>query len=186
MAAHYKTAVAVVAACWLCPLPSAVGREWVDATGKYRREAEFVGMEGNIVRLRQPDGSNLRIPLESLSDADQQFVKTALREPAGQRAPVDQLQVAPPASNRGPANASASAPGVSAAWREAAKPGGGPGSAQPFPAHPENPLRNVTEAAPIEDRADQSSAKPPEPILPDGDKGIADASTIMSKLGHVF
>lgn len=51
-------------------------RMWTDISGKYHCEARFVGlMDGSFVRLQRPDGQYVRILLEKLSLADQQFVR---------------------------------------------------------------------------------------------------------------
>lgn len=53
----------------------AAAREWVDATGKFKVEAEFVALRGGKVILEKPDGSVLSIPLDRLSASDQEHAK---------------------------------------------------------------------------------------------------------------
>lgn len=54
-------------------------REWVDSTGKHRIQAEFVELDGNDVRLkRDKDGKDIVIPLNKLSDADQEYIRSIL------------------------------------------------------------------------------------------------------------
>jgi len=51
-------------------------RLWTDISGRYHCEARFVGLvDGNSVRLQRVDGHYVRIVLEKLSLADQQFVQ---------------------------------------------------------------------------------------------------------------
>ena len=56
---------------------SAVGRR-IWTSGKFTADAEFVGLEGNIVRLRRVSGIGTRIPFEKLSALDQQWIQTHL------------------------------------------------------------------------------------------------------------
>ncbi len=64
--------VASVAAM-LCAV--AAGREWTDDTGQHRTEAEFVDLHEQTVRLKKPDGSIVRLPLNRLSRADQEHIR---------------------------------------------------------------------------------------------------------------
>ncbi len=41
---------------------------WSDTTGKFRIEAEYVGVEGTNVVLRKPDGKTLNVPINRLSE----------------------------------------------------------------------------------------------------------------------
>ena len=66
------------------------GREWTDSTGQYKIEAEFAGAINNIVRLRKPDGVVVEIPIERLSQEDQDLVRglshtTANSKPTAQQ-----------------------------------------------------------------------------------------------------
>ncbi|GAA4452719.1 SHD1 domain-containing protein [Novipirellula rosea] len=56
--------------------PFAFTREWTDATGKYKVEAEFDGVVTGKVRLVKPDGSILAVPLERLSEGDQEHIRS--------------------------------------------------------------------------------------------------------------
>ena len=52
----------------------AAGRElrtWKDGSGKFSIEAALVGVEGGKVTLRKADGSTTKVPLSTLSEADQ-------------------------------------------------------------------------------------------------------------------
>ena len=53
-------------------------REWADATGKFKIDAELADVAGGNVRLKRPTGDVTSIPLARLSAADQEFIKTAL------------------------------------------------------------------------------------------------------------
>jgi len=56
------------------PTPS-VPRTWTDATGNFTLEATFRGVIGGNVRLEKADGSVISIPLEKLSEADQEWIR---------------------------------------------------------------------------------------------------------------
>ena len=58
----------------------ASAREWSDATGKFRVEAEFVELKDDVVQLRRDDGKTLRIPLGRLSAKDRAFLKEKIAE----------------------------------------------------------------------------------------------------------
>jgi len=61
-------------------LASAVGqaeaRTWTDATGRYTIQGDFEKLEKGTVNIRRDDGKLVRIPLEKLSEADRQHVRT--------------------------------------------------------------------------------------------------------------
>ena len=50
-------------------------RTWTDKTGKFKVSAELVEVQDGKALLRRADGKEISVPLERLSDADQQFVK---------------------------------------------------------------------------------------------------------------
>lgn len=50
-------------------------REWTDSTGRYKVEAEIVEVTDDGVRLRKSDGSESTVPLNRLSEADQQYAQ---------------------------------------------------------------------------------------------------------------
>jgi len=56
--------------------PEPVIREWTSTVGS-KIEAEFVGVENGVAKLKKRDGSELRVPLDKLSDADQQWIRSA-------------------------------------------------------------------------------------------------------------
>lgn len=51
-------------------------REWSDASGSIKVDAEYVGQKDGAVILRKPDGKLATVLIDKLSPADQQFVKT--------------------------------------------------------------------------------------------------------------
>jgi hypothetical protein len=50
-------------------------RTWTDSTGQFKTKARFGGMAGGNVKLIKRDGSKLTLPLERLSDEDQEWIK---------------------------------------------------------------------------------------------------------------
>ena len=57
-------------------------REWTDATGRFKTEAELVKVEADKVFLKkQSDGATIQVPIAKLSQADQAYLKT-LESPA--------------------------------------------------------------------------------------------------------
>jgi hypothetical protein len=54
-------------------------RTWRDATGQHSIDAEYRGMTGTIVSLKKRDGTILKVPLERLSDEDQEWIKRRSR-----------------------------------------------------------------------------------------------------------
>lgn len=52
-----------------------LAREWTDATGKFKTEAELVKVEEGVVFLKkQSDGATIQVPLARLSAADQAYL----------------------------------------------------------------------------------------------------------------
>lgn len=51
-------------------------RRWTDSTGKYTVEAEFVGFKDGKVQLKKEDGKTITVPIDKLSEADQEFMHT--------------------------------------------------------------------------------------------------------------
>jgi SLA1 Homology Domain 1 (SHD1) protein len=53
----------------------AIAREWTDATGKFKTEAELVKVEAGVVFLKkQSDGATIQVPLARLSATDQAYL----------------------------------------------------------------------------------------------------------------
>ena len=57
----------------------APARTWTDSTGKHKIEGEFVKLADGQVDIRRDDGKLVRIPLEKLSEADQQHARKAAK-----------------------------------------------------------------------------------------------------------
>ena len=54
-------------------------RTWTDATGKHKIEAKFGAVIAGKVKLIKRDGSTVQIPLENLSDDDQDWINNRRR-----------------------------------------------------------------------------------------------------------
>jgi hypothetical protein len=67
------------------PCAAAELRTWTDAEGSGQVEAELVGFFAGWVRLKQPDGTLINLPVTHLSKADREFVR--------QNAPRRQIRV---------------------------------------------------------------------------------------------
>lgn len=53
----------------------AEARKWTDKTGKFSVEADFVSLADGAVNLKRPDGQVIKIPLEKLSETDQEVAR---------------------------------------------------------------------------------------------------------------
>ena len=53
-------------------------RQWTDQTGKFSVDAALAGIKQGKVALRKRDGSYIIVPLDSFSDADQDYVRDAV------------------------------------------------------------------------------------------------------------
>jgi WD40 repeat protein len=56
----------------------ASAREWSDASGKFRVQAELVSVRGDKVVLEKKDGSIIAVPIDKLCQADRDFIKQHL------------------------------------------------------------------------------------------------------------
>lgn len=57
-------------------LPEIQAREWGDATGKYRVQAELVEVKDDVVKLRRADGVILSVSMKDLSKVDRDYIKS--------------------------------------------------------------------------------------------------------------
>jgi hypothetical protein len=57
----------IIFANWFA-MSSVIAETWVDRSGSFRIEAEFVGVQGKEVALKKSDGSIIRVPIAKLSD----------------------------------------------------------------------------------------------------------------------
>ena len=63
-------------------LTVALARKWIDSTGEYTVEAEFVDFKDGKIQLRKANGNVVAVPIEKLSESDRAFVKSASAEAA--------------------------------------------------------------------------------------------------------
>lgn len=64
------------------PPPAATAsRTWTDSSGKFTIEAKYISFDGGQVTLQQPDGKQLRLPLDKLSAADRTYVTEQASRP---------------------------------------------------------------------------------------------------------
>lgn len=54
----------------------AAGRQWKDRTGNFSIEAEFIDLKNNKVYLEKTDGDVISVPIEKLSYADYDYLRT--------------------------------------------------------------------------------------------------------------
>ena len=50
-------------------------RTWTDSSGQYHVKAKFRGMANRVVKLELEDGNIISLPLEKLSDDDQECIR---------------------------------------------------------------------------------------------------------------
>lgn len=67
--------IMLVEPCWAQP----ENRTWTSADGNYTTQATFLGYEAKIVRLGKADGSEISVPIESLSYPDRFYVRDQLK-----------------------------------------------------------------------------------------------------------
>ena len=76
--ARRSSTYVLVGAIWLSVISSTLCgevRTWVDRTGKYRVEAEFVRVRDDKVTLRNSSGKEVTLPIARLSSPDQDFIR---------------------------------------------------------------------------------------------------------------
>ena len=54
--------------------PEASPRRWTDQSGEFEVVAFLVAADGDQVQLRKPDGTEISVPINQLSDSDQTVV----------------------------------------------------------------------------------------------------------------
>ncbi len=74
MGIHNLLLVVLTAVTWTAAAPT---RNWTDASGRFSIEAEMVGFQDGLVHLQRADGKVVKVPLEKLSPADQEFAGQA-------------------------------------------------------------------------------------------------------------
>jgi len=60
------------------PEPEREYRTWTDKSGEHQTEAELVSFAMGTVKLRKPDGQEVELSIDQLSDADQQYIRDQL------------------------------------------------------------------------------------------------------------
>ncbi len=81
-ARHLWLAMASVVAMATGMTWAAEVESWVDATGKFKIEASFMGVEDGVVTLKRADGSEVEVPLDKLSKESQDRVEELLKADA--------------------------------------------------------------------------------------------------------
>lgn len=71
----------LVIAIGLAGNSAATGREWSDASGSFKIQAELVAVRGDKVVLEKADGKIISVPIDKLSPADQKYLAD-LNKPA--------------------------------------------------------------------------------------------------------
>lgn len=61
----------------------ALAREWVDSTGKFRVQAEYVSHRDETVQIRRSDGKLVSVPIRRLSEPDRDYVLTKVMNTEG-------------------------------------------------------------------------------------------------------
>lgn len=57
------------------PKPKPIVRTWTDSTGQFKIDAEFAGYAAGTVKLKKADGSIITLPMEKLSQEDQDWIR---------------------------------------------------------------------------------------------------------------
>ena len=71
-------------------------RKWTDGTGTFRVNATLseISESGDSVKLRLEDGKYATVPIERLSESDQRYVESRLRQNQGSEQKPDSLKTA--------------------------------------------------------------------------------------------
>jgi len=95
-----RLCLAAALSFFVCPCIIAFAEEpdsrtWTDTTGQFKVVAEFVELEGTTVTLKRNDGGTIRVPLNRLSQDDQQVARelaeksrAAVTKPTKSKAPA--------------------------------------------------------------------------------------------------
>jgi hypothetical protein len=68
-----------------------VARTWTDRTGKFKVKAQFDGVVGDSVVLNKAGGKQVKVPIEKLSERDQQFVNKQRESTGGSENPFGEV-----------------------------------------------------------------------------------------------
>jgi hypothetical protein len=87
----------LMAALFTAPVRAqdAEARIWTDKSGKHEIRAKFIDVVDGQVRLERPNGDISRLPLEKLSQADQDYIRDA-DKPSAKPKPTQPVQPAEP------------------------------------------------------------------------------------------
>lgn len=74
---RWKTLVATVlmALAAMAPINAQDVREWTDSTGRFKINGSLIEVKDDVAYLRTDDGKTIKIPVNRLSKADQEFLK---------------------------------------------------------------------------------------------------------------
>jgi len=72
MGIHDLLLVVLTVVTWAAAAPT---KNWTDISGRFSVDAEMVGFQDGLVHLKRVDGKVVKVPLERLSPADQDFVR---------------------------------------------------------------------------------------------------------------
>ena len=76
-----RVLVLLLVVVFFAPVGPAASRTWKSISGRFSTEADLLGLKDGKVQLKKTDGTVIDVPLERLSDADQQYVKERYSEP---------------------------------------------------------------------------------------------------------
>ena len=111
-----STYLASAVACALLALGSVMAREWTDSTGKFKIEGELVAVRAGKAIIEKKDGSIISVPVDRLSAADQEFLKSQDKpQPAPATAPAPATTTPAGAPMSAPAPAPVTAEGAALA-----------------------------------------------------------------------
>jgi len=118
--------------CGVCVLAIALfwssdgsARQWTDRTGRFSVEAEFLGMTDGKVSLKRKDGVVVKVPLGTLSLADQKYVAAQVSSGGLGLVGKDANQ-APPKSSNVPGEKSSTQSAQEAPWHKMRRRGSTP------------------------------------------------------------
>ena len=66
----------------------APARNWTDASGSFKVMAAPLAIQGDMLKIRKPDFTELEVPISKLSDGDQRYLERLKRELGGAASPT--------------------------------------------------------------------------------------------------
>ncbi len=75
-------------------------RTWTDSTGRFEVQAKFVAVDGSQVTIARDNGARITLPLEKLSEADQEYIAKLKSENPFEAAADNRFKPAGPAAGR--------------------------------------------------------------------------------------